>query len=384
MNPSDPTAHLPWSQKLRLARRNWEHSGRDLLLRGLKFLRAGGGQTDLAELPKSCDSIRRILILRTGKAIGDAVMSLVLIPECRRLFEAAQVDLLLRDNVSPLFLEGTGAHRVLELHPKFLKWPEATLSLLLALRRRKYDLVICCDTPTKSSFTTLCLCLWTGAKLRLGFDNQESRDFLNVRVSATSGEPMITSLLKLPSPFGKMPARALPVLHVPEIESDRSSVLFKSGAKPVLIFAANHWRKSWTLETFLFAASEITSRDQPVLLAFGPGDTRVDSDEVKAWIKTSRGLGSVLPPLKLPAFAPLLAQCSLFLSNDCGPYHIAVAVGIPAVAVFLSEEGRRDFGYHEPPRLVAIHQPTMEGGRREALEAAWKILGEKPHAPRLT
>lgn len=357
----DPTANLPLRRRLQLARRNWEHRGRDALLAVLRwFLATPASTTPPPSSPEARGSIRRVLIIRTGRAIGDAVLSLVLLPECRALFPGARVDLLLRDNVSPLFREGTDTDTLLELHPRFLLWPVATFRLLRDLRMRRYDLVIACDNPHKSSFTTLCLTLWTGARWRVGFENEESRTFLNVTVPRVERQAVVTNLLRLLEPFGGTTRSAVPRWTANERLRREAGAEDGDTVPPVIIFAPDHWRKSWPLERFVTLARAITDRGHRTRMAFGPGDGRAASAAVTAWIAESKGLGGVLAPQPLPIFAATLARCRLFVSNDCGPYHVAVAAGARCVAAFRSRETRGDFGYEEAGKLVALHDDDPE------------------------
>ena len=256
--PTDPTANLPWPQKIRLLQRRFEHSCRNLLLNFSQVIftktLSSKSNPSLFKALAARSSIKRILIIRTGKAMGDAIMSLVLIPECQRLFPNATIDLLLRDNISSLFKETAGVDTVLEFHPRFLKWPVTTGRLFSKLRTKGYDLAIACDNPYKSSFTTLCLCLWTGAPWQLGFENEESRSFLNLMVSAQKEEKMVTNLKKLLIPFGESPKETedatIPKLSIPTRYLTEADMLLGSNSKPILVFISNHWRKSWPLDSF--------------------------------------------------------------------------------------------------------------------------------------
>ncbi len=382
--PTDPTANLAWSQKIRLLRRRFEHHSRNLLL--ILFRTVCGralssrNEKSLPKTPEERALVKKILIIRTGRALGDAVMSLVLIPECRQFFPHATIDLLLRDNISPLFKETENIDNVLELHPRFLKWPAATGQLLSMLRTKRYDLAIACDNPYKSSFTTLCLSVWTGAPWRLGFENEESHSFLNLRVSAQRGEKMVTNLRRLLVPFGKDRGKAaysiLPRLVLPSHYLAEADTLLRLNSKPVLIFIPSHWRKSWPLDSFLRVAKVLTENQHHVVLAFGPGDHRGKEISVQAWLQKSEGRGQVLPPKKLIGFAAVLARSRLFISNDCGPYHIAVAVGTPCIGIFLSEDALRDFGYSQPNHLVALYHPEKSEAERLVIETGLRLLKE--------
>ncbi len=113
--------NLPLKVRWRLARRNVEHRLRNRFLDLLRWMfrtsDISSPQLSAFGFPKG---VRRLLIVRTGRAIGDMVMSLVLIPECRRLFPDARVECLMRDSLLPFFKEGAGADEVLEFYPRFL------------------------------------------------------------------------------------------------------------------------------------------------------------------------------------------------------------------------------------------------------------------------
>lgn len=370
MDNLDPTAHLPWQVRLRLVRRNAEHGIRNLLL---ALVRRFCRSTPRGGTP-SGRGVRAVLIIRTGKALGDAVMSLCLVPALRKTFPCARVDLLLRDSIAPLFREGSGADQVLELHPRFLKHPLATVRLLRLLRRRHYDGVIACDNPYKSSFTTLCLALWTGAPRRIGFDNDESRGFLTDRVESHRGEAMVKNLTRLLGPLGQEAEATVPRLEIPESVRLEVASVMREGKDPVVIFASNHWRKSWPLAAFVKVASGLTSRGYTVWLALGPGDSRGSDPLVRSWLEEAGECGKLLSPQPIVRFAALLGASRLFIANDCGPYHIGVAAGARTIGIFLTPDSLLDFSHHAPGRLVALRAPDPVEGVDRVLAVAQEIL----------
>src|SRR4051812_39242177 len=93
------------------------------------------------------------------------------------------------------------------------------IHLLRALRSHHYDLVVSCEQPGKASFTTQLLCLWTGARMRCGFENVESEGLLNIRVPPVSESSFILNTLQLLSPFGDVPKESIPCLKVDPIQS---------------------------------------------------------------------------------------------------------------------------------------------------------------------
>jgi len=208
----------------------------------------------------------------------------------------------------------------------------------------------------------------------VGFENEESRVFLNLPVAPVRDQHTVFNLMRLLTPFGETASLSLPRLIPSGDAAKEADRLLGPDCKLIMIFAPNHWRKSWPLEPFVRLSTEFTRRKFHVLLAFGPGDDRTNHPIVCQWIKQSNGLGRVLPPQKLTVLAAILQRCGLFVANDCGPYHLAVSVGTPCVAAFRIGEGQREFGYEEPNRLVTVYHPVLEEAERLTLEASLRLL----------
>lgn len=372
---SDPTANLPFSQKMRLRRRNFEHWIRD----GLLALFQKGVRKKPAEIDfkKVRGSIRRILIVRTGKALGDAVMATVLFDECRRIFPVEKLDFLVRENISALFQDAAKVDEVKVFYPKFLKNLTGFFATLTSLRKARYDLVILCDPPTKSSFTALCLGVWTGAPYLLGFDNEESKGVINIQVSPKPSVPMVQNLLNLMSPFEDPRLEQLPFLRsAPSSGKKAEEVLKKimpTYSKLILIFIPQHWRKSSPLEDFLKMGSVLSDAGYSVLFSFGPGDDRADSHETMRCMQRSNGQMAVLLPQPLPVFAAIIEKCTLFISNDSGPYHVASALGVPVLGIFLTPEAMRDFGYRHP-RCGSVLVDENRGVIDDVVQESMRLL----------
>jgi heptosyltransferase-3 len=86
----------------------------------------------------------------------------------------------------------------------------------------------------------------------------------------------------------------------------------------------------------------------------------------------------VIFDLPMRRFAAALAQCSLFVSCDSGPMHLACALGIRTIAIFL----KKNFNRWGPPaeRARIVFDPN--GVSVDAVEAAcvaeWSRLMSRP------
>jgi heptosyltransferase-2 len=83
---------------------------------------------------------------------------------------------------------------------------------------------------------------------------------------------------------------------------------------------------------FLRAADEVLRR-----ATFASGDERI-------LVRARLGLEA---ELDLRALASVLSRCSVFLGNDSGPRHLAVACGVPTVTLFGPED---PFEWHPYPK----------------------------------
>jgi ADP-heptose:LPS heptosyltransferase len=91
------------------------------------------------------------------------------------------------------------------------------------------------------------------------------------------------------------------------------------------------YTKRWGLDHFASLADTMIERfDAAVILTWGPGQY-ADVEEVKARMKHA----PLIPPeTTLPQLAALLKACTLVVSNDSGPMHLATAVGTPVLGIY--------------------------------------------------
>lgn len=70
------------------------------------------------------------------------------------------------------------------------------------------------------------------------------------------------------------------------------------------------------------------------VLIFGNRQDERACDEVYSGIKNKSSVLKIYPDFTLSQFSALLARCNLLLTNDGGPLHMAVALGIKTVSIF--------------------------------------------------
>ena len=102
-----------------------------------------------------------------------------------------------------------------------------------------------------------------------------------------------------------------------------------------------------------------------VVVVLGPAEAGEDD----GW----RGIGELVRPESVAELAAVAGGASAFVGKDAGPSHVAAALGIPGVVVYVSTRPE-DFG----PRGPVIAAVTLgDDGAAAAIEAAWSALRER-------
>jgi heptosyltransferase-2 len=96
----------------------------------------------------------------------------------------------------------------------------------------------------------------------------------------------------------------------------------------------NHDRKKWAAESFAALIDMLTSKlkDSAFLLFGGPEEQGLRRTVMSSVRHADRVLNA--ESLSVRQAASLMMKCSLFVSNDSGPMHMAAATRVPTVAIF--------------------------------------------------
>jgi heptosyltransferase-1 len=125
---------------------------------------------------------------------------------------------------------------------------------------------------------------------------------------------------------------------------DRSAIAGKAAARPygLLIHGTAQARKLWAEPHWAAVARHVRERGYDVVLPWGSAAERARSEAIAA----AAGLGaagqdpaSYLPDRQpLDAVAAMIAGASFAIGVDTGLVHIAAALGVPLVAIFVESE----------------------------------------------
>jgi lipopolysaccharide heptosyltransferase II len=313
----------------------------------------------------------KVLIVQTS-FLGDTVLTLPLIAEIKRRFPAAKVTLL----STPLgkeLLDGSTALDEIIVDDKrhadkgwWGLWRKAR-----ALKAGGFTLALC---PHKSFRSALLLFL---ARIphRVGFRQSKGWFLFHSLANRNEQRHDVERNLSILEVFGIKAEDCRRTVEFP-VHGDSMTVvsrlLKEQGISPrksiVGIIPGSVWpTKRWAAESFAVLIQRLKRElDCEVSLIGGPEDVDVAGQIETRIPGVAVNLAGKTSLRELPA---VLAHCRLLITNDSGPMHIAVAIGVPVVAIFCATTPSLGF-YPYTSRAVVVEKNlscrpcSSHGGRR--------------------
>jgi len=289
-------------------------------------------------------SVRRLLV-RAPNWIGDAVMCEPALRGLRACFPSASVTLLAKSSVAELFLAYPGLDRVLIYEDKGAheglsgKWALAKL-----LRQHRFDLAVLFQNAFEAAF----LAWLAGIPRRYGYATDGRAFFLTDPVAVPDRRTLTHqvayywNLLKPLGTTGEPPSPAL-ALSMGEEQALAARLAAAGMTASDVVLGVNPGStygsaKRWLPERFAETAQRVSrqlqeqhGRSVAVMILGAKGEEALGRDIADRVSGRSVVLSGATTIRELMAATK---RCSLLLTNDTGPMHIAAAFGVPVVAVF--------------------------------------------------
>jgi lipopolysaccharide heptosyltransferase I len=316
----------------------------------------------------------RILLVRLS-AIGDCLHAVPVLVALRKALPNAWIGWALEK----------GPHSLLRGHPmvdRFHVYPRHAFKrregslldrvrLLRAfrkeLRETRYEAAVDLQGLTKSGLVAW----WSGAPRRVGFRGEDSRELnclltnLRVRVPERAVHVVDRNLSLLGALGIEPPVRAEWVMppyasEQKEMDAFLGSCGIREGSAFAVVNPGATWKtKLWPDERF----GEVTrglarERGRTVVVTWAGDEERAAAERIVA-MGREPGPGKtgdrafVAPSTDLRQLAAIVSRAELFVGNDTGPLHLAVAMGVPCVAVFGASDPARNGPYGDGHRVQA-------------------------------
>lgn len=318
-----------------------DHGLRAFVMRAMKWLTPASREHDGDFRPQD---IQKILIVRSLFRMGDVILATPAIILFRKNFPAAQIDFV-GSGLSQSLFENLPIDRHYAVYPRFPRVCWSYLALLKQIRDNKYDLAF--DASGSSSAMGSFIVGFSAARLRVGLKGKWDRWF-NVRLRRPAKKNKYFILPDLIGSLGMANPVVYPRVSLTPGELRRGRALMQNllGNDPativgVFVGGRKSRGKRWAKENFLGLAIRLLGAGaQPVIFA-GPEER----DLLPYFQGELQHRAPTIFERDLRVFAALVANCSLFVACDSGPVHLACALRVRTVAIFLKNE----FDHWGPP-----------------------------------
>ncbi len=295
-------------------------------------------------------SITNILV-RAPNWIGDAVMCTPALLNVRESYPNAQITLLGRPAIVELLRNHPGIDHVLSYeHEGAHAGLLGKLRLILQLRRSEFDVAILLQNAFEAAFLTLC----AGIPNRWGYGTDGRAFLLTKAVAVVSPKRSVHQVQYYQSLIQSLVGRIIPRRlqlvvsqddevnvdeRFPELRTTQGEYLI--GVNPGSVYGSS---KRWLPDRFAELADRVikqlqennSSHVRVKCVVLGGASEKSLAHSIASLMQNKPVVLSGKTTLR--ELMGIIKRCSLFLTNDTGPMHIAAALNVPMVAIFGSTD----------------------------------------------
>jgi heptosyltransferase-2 len=272
--------------------------------------------------PLNLKKIKKILI-RSTNWIGDAIMTTPAVRAIRKNFPDAQISILTKPWVAPVFLNSPYVDNLL-IYDEAGKHKGMVGKMRLAkeLKQYSFDAAILLQNAFEAALITF----FAGIPCRIGYNTDVRGFLLTHSVSCTPQIKKIhqTGYLDLVV-NNKSQKRAVEILKEHGISRTNRLV----GINPSATFGP---AKQWFPERYAALSDKIHEIFGARILLFGGPKDRELGRRISQMMQ--HPLVDLCGKTRLEEAIALISMCNLFITNDSGLMHVAAALDIPLIAIF--------------------------------------------------
>jgi len=325
-------------------------------------------------------TIKNILVVRLG-GIGDVVIITPALKALKKLYPQSRISLMTNRSSAEVvrgapyvdelitFTDLFSTQSIFEfLKPRILYQLYCLVTLMLG---RRFDVFISLHNPVKwpGVAKPFILSILSKAPVRAGFNTCDRGFFLNVKTPDDSNKHLMFRCLDV---IKQLSSHAN-INYTPE--QPESEVWLNNEEREFAgdFISRNHIKKGdllvgihpggnpryyfsqcWQIERYAQVANAITEKYGARILLTGSKIDRDILNKITPLLKT--------PPIWLPEntsvkqLSAIIERCNLFISNDTGPMHLAVAMKVPTIGLFSGGDFSLYGQYPAEMRFIGIRK----------------------------
>jgi lipopolysaccharide heptosyltransferase II len=282
---------------------------------------------------------QNILIVRTDR-IGDVVLTTPTIHALRQALPQARLSILVAPATQDLVKGNPDLNQILLDDRRAMhQGLGGFLKLVNEIRRERFDAAIILHTKKRTNL----LCFLAGIPLRIGYQNAKWGFLLNhpiedTRHHGTKHEAdYCLDVLKALGLNIKPHPLTLFVPVQPSAEQWAQQIFQQQGFSPTdKIFAlhpgASDPSKQWPAKRFVELVEALSGRYAGRFILVGADNVKPIAQTICSSTKVP--ILNLAGQTTVSQMASLFKRCTMLISNDSGPVHVAAGVGTPVVSIF--------------------------------------------------
>jgi heptosyltransferase-1 len=278
----------------------------------------------------------RILFIKTS-SLGDVIHHMPAVTDVRQRQPQAHIAWVVEEAFAPVVRLHPAVNEIIPVAQR--RWRNAASSprtwreiaaFIASLRKHDYDRII--DSQGLLLKSALIARLARGP--RHGYDASSVREraaslLYDVKYRVSRDLHAIARNRQLTAAaLGYTPDDAI------DFGLERQSLGALGSSYGVLLHATARQHKQWPLASWVALTQSLAAGGHSLLLPWGNPAERLRSEHIAA----ATGKASVPPPQPLDSLAGLIAGASFVIGVDTGLLHLAAALGVPLVAIFVGSE----------------------------------------------
>ncbi|MBF0328072.1 MAG: lipopolysaccharide heptosyltransferase II [Nitrospirae bacterium] len=273
------------------------------------------------------------ILVRAVNWVGDSVMTLPAIKALRAAYPKAEITLLARPFVAPVFEKNLCIDHILEYDDAY-KGLSGKLKLANALKKKNFNKAVL----LQNAFDAALLVFLAAIPERIGYGRDARSPLLTNAVpcgAAVKKLHHIDYYLHLLDEIGIKVSDRQPFIKLALEERVAARQVFEGLNRPLLGInpgAAYGSAKRWLPERFADVAQRFIKETGGSIVVFGGKAEAVIADDIFKRIHGQKILAAGKNSLR--ELIAQISECDILLSNDSGPMHIGYAVGTPLTAIF--------------------------------------------------
>ncbi len=281
---------------------------------------------------------KKILVIQ-NKRIGDVLIASVLANNLKKEFPESHITYFVYDYTSGVLEQNPNIDRIIQARDKELKKFPVLIRTIRSIRKEKYDVII----DPYSKFQSRMICLFSGAKKRIGFKRKHKKlklgyytqaiDFLD-EASLPCGKALEDRLNLLELAFGIKNGDPKYKIFLTSEESQYAKI--SALKKPVIMLGVlgSTPNKSLPYQYTAQLIDYLSENYQASLLFNYAPHQKEEAEHIYNLCNYKEQIHLDVYEDSIRGFIKLMNQCDLLISNEGGSVHIAKALDKPTFTIY--------------------------------------------------